>query len=83
MTRTKIGIHPLTKVEQQGYSKERLASQLVGTLPPVTKYDHLGIPYTVYPRDPNHPRWQKQEPARRPRQKKTETIEFNLEDLAA
>lgn len=33
MTRTSIGIHPLTKVEQQGYSQERLAAQMEGLLP--------------------------------------------------
>lgn len=81
----KIGINQLTTVEAQGHSKERLQAQLVGTLPPVTKYDHLGIPYQVYPRDPNHPRWQKKE-ANKPKKTKPLNVErFKeiLEDLAA
>ena len=81
--RTSIGMHPLTKTEQQGYSKERLQKQMEGYLPGERRTDPTtGIPYTAYRRDPNHPRWQKKE-ARKPRPKKVETFDLNeLEDAA-
>lgn len=77
----KIGINPQTTVEAQGFSQQRLDDQLIGTLPPVTKIcTTTGRPYLTYPRDPNHPRWQKKE-ARKLRPKKTETFD-EMEEAA-
>ena len=69
----------MTATEEQGYSKQRLAAQLIGTLPPVTKICTVtGKPYQVYPRDKDHPRWKKEA---KPKVKKTQS--FDDLDLAA
>lgn len=88
MTRTRIGIHPLTKVESQGYSRERLDAQMEGYLPGERRTDpKTGLAYIAYPRDPNHARWQKKEAKKRnPRQTKTHSLDIEqlleVEDAA-
>lgn len=78
MSRTRIGMHPLTKVEQQGYDPKRLAAQMEGYLPGDRRIDEkTGLAYIAYPRDPNHPRWAKKEVKKRnPRQTKTHSLDI-------
>lgn len=81
MARTKIGMTLLNATEQQTYSKERLAEQMIGYLPGERRTDPItGLAYIAYKRDKTHPRWEKKEVKKRnPRQAKTHSRD--IEDL--
>lgn len=78
MTRTKIGMTLLNATEQQTYSKERLAAQMIGYLPGERRIDPItGLAYIAYKRDKSHPRWQKKEVKKRnPRQAKNDSLDI-------